>query len=248
MYYNGIVTFDQIDLSNNILNTNQLLQVTSELKNESYADKKQIRTFLNELNHPLYFLDFETMGPAVPVYDLSRPYQQIVFQYSLHVQEDPGGELQHFEYLAKADPDIDPRKDFVKQLIDECGTNGDILVYNISFERGKLNDLKELYPEYAKELESIINRLKDLMIPFKQKWIYKPEMKGSYSIKYVLPALVPELSYKDLEIREGGTASNVFYQMVTGEFKGNQTRQDLLDYCKLDTYAMVRILEELYKL
>ncbi len=105
------------------------------------------------------------------------------------------------------------------------------------------------FPEYTKELSNIIMRLKDLMIPFQQKWYYKPEMKGSYSIKYVLPALVPELSYQDLEIKEGGTASNTFYQMVVGGFKGNipKTRKDLLEYCELDTYAMVKILEELYK-
>jgi len=247
LYYNGIVTFDQIDPANSNLNSNQLLQVTSEVNNESFINKKQIRTFLNELNYPLYYLDFETMGSAVPVYDHSKPYQQLVFQYSLHVQGKLDGELTHFEYLAQTDPDIDPRIGFVKQLIEECGTNGDVIVYNIGFERGKLNDLMMLFPEYTNELTNIIDRLKDLMIPFQQKWYYTPEMKGSYSIKYVLPALVPELSYQNLEIREGGTASNTFYQMVTGEFKGDvtKTRQDLLEYCKLDTYAMVRILDKL---
>ena len=248
LYKNGIITFDQIDLENNNLNTNQLLQVTSELNNETFIDKENIDLFLNELNYPLYYLDFETMSSAVPVYDHSRPYQQLVFQYSLHVQEIIGGVLTHFEYLAEADPKIDSRIGFVKQLIDECGTSGDILVYNISFERGKLNDLMTQFPEYTNQLSSIIARLKDLMIPFQQKWYYTPEMKGSYSIKYVLPALVPELSYDNLAIKEGGMASNTFYQMVIGEFKGYipKTRKDLLEYCKLDTYGMVRILEKLY--
>ncbi len=121
------------------------------------------------------------------------------------------------------------------------------MVYNIGFERGKLNDLIEVFPEYSKELSGIVNRLKDLMIPFQQKWYYTPEMRGSYSIKYVLPALVPELSYNDLPIKEGGTASNTFLSMVNGSFAGDveETRNQLLEYCKLDTFAMVKILEKL---
>ena len=249
LYENGIISFDEIDLEDNPLNGNQILQVTSELNNTTHIDTENIRQFLSELYYPLYYLDFETINPGVPVYNNSRPYQQLVFQYSLHIQNNVGGEVTHREYLAEANPNVDPRDNFVKQLIDDCGTSGDILVYNIGFEKGKLNDLLELYPEHQNQLNNIIDRLKDLMVPFKKKWYYMPEMRGSYSIKAVLPALVPELSYKDLEIQEGGTASNIFYQMVTGEFQGNieQTRIDLLEYCKLDTYAMVKILEKLYE-
>ena len=136
MYNNRIITFDQIDLEYNDLNANQLLQVTSELNGETYIDKDNINRFLNGLSYPLYYLDFETINPAIPIYDNSRPYQQMVFQYSLHVQEKPGRDLKHFEYLAKADPNIDPIIGFVKQLTEECGTSGDVIVYNISFERG----------------------------------------------------------------------------------------------------------------
>ena len=141
----------------------------------------------------------------------------------------------------------DPRIGFIEQLIEDCGTSGDILVYNIGFERGKLNDLIDVFHEYSIELRGIVNRLKDLMIPFQQKWYYTPEMRGSYSIKYVLPALVPELSYNDLDIKEGGTASNTFLSMVNGTFAGDvqKTRRQLLEYCELDTYAMVKILEKL---
>ena len=187
------------------------------------------------------------MTSALPIFDNSRPYQQLVFQYSLHLKN-ISGDLMHREFLAEASPSIDPRIDFVKQLINDFGDSGDILVYNIGFERGKLYDLIEVFPQLEKQINAIIDRLKDLMVPFQQKWYYTPEMKGSYSIKAVLPALVPELSYKNLEIKEGGTASNTFTQMVLGEFKGDiiQTRNDLLAYCKMDTYAMVRILEKLY--
>lgn len=246
LYENGIVSFDQIDLNNSKLNPNQLLQVTSELNNTTYIDRDNITEFLKDFEYPLYYLDFETMTSAVPMFDNSRPYQQLVFQYSLHIQTE-NGELKHREYLAEANPNIDPRINFIKQLINDCGDTGDILVYNIGFERGKLNDLISIFPTYTYEISNIIGRLKDLMIPFQKKWYYTPEMKGSYSIKYVLPALVPELSYQDLEIKEGGTASSIFTQMVNGEFQGNidKTKVDLLEYCKLDTYAMVKILEKL---
>ena len=134
-------------------------------------------------------------------------------------------------------------------MIQDCGTSGDILVYNIGFERGKINDLIDVFPEYLNELSRIANRLKDLMIPFQQKWYYTPEMRGSYSIKSVLPALVPELSYSDLEIKEGGNASNTFLSMANATFEGDveETRRQLLEYCKLDTFAMVKILEKLLK-
>jgi len=245
LYNQGVITLDQIDLGYTDLNPNQVLQVQSEVDGTTHIDIEEIRKFTNGLSYPLYFLDFETIGPAVPKYNGSRPYQQLVFQYSLHIQETLTSEIEHREYLA--DPSQDPRIGFIEQLISDCGTSGDILVYNIGFERGKLNDLIEVFPEYSNELRGIVNRLKDLMIPFQQKWYYTPEMKGSYSIKYVLPALVPELSYNDLEIKEGGTASNTFLSMVNGTFAGDveETRNQLLEYCKLDTFAMVKILEKL---
>ena len=245
LYNQGIITFDQIDLDTTDLNPNQVLQVESELNGTTHVDVDEIRNFTSGLSYPLYFLDFETIGPAVPIYDGSRPYQQLVFQYSLHIQETPTSELEHREYLA--DPSQDPRIGFIEKLIQDCGTLGDILVYNISFERGKLNDLIEVFHEYSNELRGIVNRLKDLMIPFQQKWYYTPEMRGSYSIKSVLPALIPELSYNNLDIKEGGAASNTFLSMVNGTFKGDleEIRRQLLEYCKLDTFAMVRILDKL---
>ena len=245
LYNQGIITLDQIDLGQTDLNPNQVLQIQSEVNGTTHIDIEEIRNFTNGLNYPLYYLDFETIGPAVPKYNGSRPYQQLVFQYSLHIQKISNSEIIHREYLA--DPSQDPRIGFIEQLIRDCGTSGDILVYNIGFERGKINDLIDVFPEYSNELLGIVNRLKDLMIPFQQKWYYTPEMKGSYSIKYVLPALVPELSYNDLEIKEGGTASNTFLSMVNGSFEGDveDTRRQLLEYCKLDTYAMVKILQKL---
>ena len=245
LYNQGVITMDQINLSQIDLNSNQVLQVQSEVNGTTHVNMDEIRNFTRGLCYPLYFLDFETIGPAVPKYNGSRPYQQLVFQYSLHIQETSRPEIIHREYLAN--PIEDPRVGFIEQLIKDCGTSGDIIVYNIGFERGKINDLIIVFPQYSNELRGIVSRLKDLMIPFQQKWYYTPEMKGRYSIKYVLPALVPELSYGDLEIKEGGTASNTFLSMVNGSFEGDieKTRRHLLEYCKLDTFAMLKILDKL---
>ena len=245
LYSKGIITLDQIDLNNTTLNSNQKLQVQSEIQRSVLIDKDKIRIFIDDLNYPLYFLDFETIRSPIPLFENSRPFQQIVFQYSVHIKQTPRSEVDHEEYLAN--PDGDPRIGFVKKIIEDCGTEGDILVYNIGFERSKLVDLIEVFPQYSEKLENIINRLKDLMIPFKKKWYYKPEMRGSYSIKSVLPALTDNLSYDSIEIKEGGTASNTFLQMINKSFKGDEEvkRKQLLVYCKLDTEAMVEILKKL---
>lgn len=227
------------------MNDKQWMQVHSEIRNETYIDKNAIQQFVGDLNYPIYHLDFETFTSAVPIFDGSRPYQQLVFQYSLHIEHEDG-RLEHKEYLAETNGE-DPRIQFIERLIEDCGASGEVLVYNVGFERGKLNDLIEFSPLHTYQIQNIIDRLKDLMIPFQQRWYYTPVMQGSYSIKKVLPALVPELSYKDLNIQEGGTASNTFSQMLQGNFEGDfeQVRKDLLAYCELDTLAMVRILNVL---
>jgi hypothetical protein len=241
----GILQFQDIPKDYE-MGDNQWMQVQSELNQETVINQEGISSFLDGLNYPLYYLDFETFGNAVPILDKSRPYQQLLFQYSLHIQQEPHGDCEHREYLAEVNGP-DPRIGFVKQLIAECGSEGDVLVYSIGFERGKLKNLIELYPEYSEELSAIIARMKDLIIPFQKRHYYVPEMRGSYSIKAVLPALVPDLTYKDLAIQEGQTASNTFAAMMAGTFQGDiaQVRKDLLEYCKLDTWAMVKILEKL---
>ena len=229
------------------LNAKQWMQVDCELKKYNVIQQDAIRKFLSTLNYPLIFLDFETIMPAVPMFDLSRPYQQIPFQYSMHYLGSKGGALQHSEFLAEAKHGIDPRIPFIESLIKDTEKDGDILVYNIAFERTRLNELAAIFPVYAEALQRITARMKDLMIPFEQRHYYTPEMKGSYSIKSVLPALVPALSYKDLEIGSGGLASNSFESLYdeTDSGKIGTIRSNLLKYCELDTLAMVRILEVL---
>ena len=248
LYNLGIIEFHQIttDAEKKYLSEKHSMQVFAELEQRSYVDKKKIKGFVKDLQFPLYFLDFETINTALPLFKNSRPYQQIVFQYSLHWLDNTKSKLKHTEYLAEVNGS-DPRIKFIEQLINDCGKNGDILTYNMTFEKTRLKELSEDFPKHKKALEDIIARLKDLMIPFKERWYYTPEMRGSYSIKYVLPAIVPELSYKSLEIQNGGAAMNIYAQIASGSFKGDleKTKKALLEYCHLDTYAMVRIWEVL---
>lgn len=231
------------------LNANQWQQINCELEQKSIIDKPKIEEFLGKLIYPLYFLDFETFQLAIPKFVNSRPYQQLVFQYSLHKQNSKGGNILHFEFIAETNS-TDPRIFFIKKLIDESGEEGDIIVYNKAFEKARLEELAIDFPEFAEPILKIINRLKDLMIPFRERWYYIPEMKGSYSIKFVLPALVPDFSYTNLEIKDGNTASTTYSSMVQGNYKGDKSKslEALLEYCKLDTLAMVKILQKLFSL
>ena len=244
LYNQGIVNVEDIP-DDCDLNDKQWMQVESERNQESFIDKRAIEKFVNDLEYPIYHLDFETFATAVPVFDGSRPYQQLVFQYSLHIEYEDG-RLEHKEFLAQADG-TDPRIEFISRLIEDCGSSGSVMVYNRGFESGKIEDLIEFSPRHKVALQEIIDRIVDLMVPFRERWYYTPEMQGSYSIKKVLPALVPELSYDNLDIKGGGEASSAFSQMVQGTFDGDidETRKHLLAYCKMDTLAMVEILKEI---
>ena len=247
LYRAGIIKMDNIPESYP-LSSGQRLQINCEKQGRSYIDRETVREFVNSINYPLYYMDFETFNPAIPLFDNSRPYQQITFQYSLHFKECKNGLLQHYEFLGEIGKD--PRRAFIERLLGDIQGEGDILVYSRSFEVTRLNELIRDFPEYENEIQVIISRIKDLMLPFQKKYYYKPEMRGSYSLKAVLPAVVPELNYNGLAISDGGTAMNVFEQLQyeINQEKIRETRRDLLEYCKMDTLAMVRIFEVLEKL
>jgi hypothetical protein len=244
MYKEGIIKLEDIPEVYS-LNKNNKLQLEAYMGGKAITDKDAIKEFISDLNYPLFFMDFETFQPAVPLFDNSRPYQQIPFQYSIHYKESKKGELKHFEFLAE--PGEDPREKFITKLLKDTSAKGDIIVYNKTFEITRLKEIANDYPAYAEQVEERISRINDLMIPFRQKYYYSPEMKGSYSIKAVLPSLIPELSYDELEINEGGLASTAFESLwdETDLMIIAETKEQLLEYCKLDTLAMVRILEKL---
>jgi len=207
-----------------------------------------VRHFLSDIQYPVAHLDFETMQPGIPMFDESRPYQQIPFQYSLHIQDNEHVEPRHYEYLAECHPDIDPRLALIERMIAETKEAKTIFVYWIAFERTRVIELIRDFPQYIEPLNNIIDRMVDMIIPFRRN--YRTEsMKGSASIKKVLPALCPDLSYSSLNIRDGLTAANTFLDLYhcTDSETIEKTRKDLLAYCHLDTLAMVRLFEILRK-
>jgi len=231
------------------LSDKQSLQVEIAKKEDCLIEKDEIRKILGSLEYPLYFLDYETFNPAIPLYDGYIPYQQMPFQYSLHIVDNES-DIKHFEFLAKENKDPIPEmmKSMTEQIPNKGGT---VIVWNKQFEQGRNKEIGEMYPEYKDYMESVNNRVFDLMEIFSKDLYLDYRFKGSASIKKVLPVLVPELSYKELDIQEGLTASISWYEMIFGEkteVERNQIYNNLLKYCELDTLAMVKIREVLEKL
>ena len=244
LYNNGIISMNDIP-DDFRLSNNQRLQIDALRNGQPVIDREAVRAFLDTLNYPLYFFDIETFNPAVPLYGTTRPYQQIPFQFSIHYKKSKRSEPVHREFLAEAGPD--PRPEFIKQFLRCTGEPGDILVYSQAFEVSRLRELARDFPEHANELNNRIDRIKDLIIPFRTKAYYTPGMRGSASIKAVLPELVPDLSYDEMPIGDGGAAMNAYERLIAETDPDNiaQTRKALFEYCKLDTLGMVRLLEEL---
>lgn len=242
----GILLLKDIP-ENEPLTTAQRRQVEGAKHGTTTIDRIALSRWLGELRYPLCHFDFETVMPAVPLFDGTRPYQQLPFQYSVHVQRTPGAEPEHREHLA--DGSGDPREALTQALIRDLEDAGDVLAYNAIFERQRLQELARDLPHHASALHRIMDRVKDLHTPFKAGWYVVPTMNGRTSIKVVLPALVPELSYSDLAVQEGGTASQLFAQLLTGRYMGDaaRLRTDLLAYCGRDTFAMVKVLEVLQR-
>lgn len=247
LYHNGIYSYE--DLLNADIDWKAKEQIEFELydKNDK-IDKEKIKEFMTTLYYPLYFLDFETYQQSIPQYDNIKPYEQIPFQYSLHFIEKEDGELMHKEFLSE--PDIDPRRKLAECLVKDIPKNVCVLAYNMSFEKTVIKNLAELYPDLKEHLLNIRDNIKDLMIPFYNRDYYTKDMQGSYSIKYVLPALFKDderLNYHNLdEIHNGSEAMSAFANMgKLPDADRERIKHNLLKYCELDTYAMVKIWEKL---
>ncbi|MBP9827039.1 DUF2779 domain-containing protein, partial [Candidatus Saccharibacteria bacterium] len=190
----------------------QALQIKATKTNAPLIEYKKIARFLDGLNYPLYFLDYETIGSLVPPFEGMRPYQQLPFQYSLHILESPNGELIHREYLHTKK--TNPAPELAASLRDDIGPVGTVLAWYADFEMGCNNMLADILPEHAAWLTKLNQRVQDLMLPFSSGWYVDKDFYGSASIKKVLPVLVPELSYKDLDIQEGQGAQRLWMSAV----------------------------------
>ena len=173
-------------------------------KRGSRGSARNFRDELRKRKYPLYFMDFvETVSPALPRFPGMRPYDQIPFQWSVHVQRQPGAAPEHFEFLAT--DKSDPRRAFISALCNALGDRGSIVVYHQQFESQRLSDLASWLPEFSSRITKIQRRLWDLL-PIIRNHVYHPAFGGSYSLKSVLPALVPEMSYAGLEVADGQAA------------------------------------------
>ena len=242
LYYQGFLKLDEIP-EGFTLSAGQQLQIKSTLGQEVHIDPEALRNWIGSLQYPLLFMDFECFQPAVPLYEGSRAFQQVPFQFSVHRIREHGADLEHTSFIG--DPLPEPRLDFLGALLKATAGTGTVLAYNQSFEISRLKDLALQFPEYKEPIAELIGRIRDLMEPFQQKWYYAPGMQGSYSIKMVLPALVPDLSYAGMAIADGQAASYAFESLMyeQDDEKKTKIKTDLLAYCNLDTEAMVRVWE-----
>jgi len=228
------------------LSDKQSIQVLCHKTGMPHIDKKGIRDFLDTLEYPLYFLDFETINPAIPAYDHSRPFEALPFQYSLYIVKDKNAEPERHAYLAPGDKD--PREEILKQLKTLLGSSGSVIAYNAIFEKTTLRHASEAYPEYQSWVSSLEERIADLLTPFRGFLYYHPDQAGSASLKNVLPAMTKS-SYEDMEIAEGNMASIEYCRVTFGKNVGEEERQRvraaLEKYCDLDTKGMIDIVESL---
>jgi len=229
----------------------QQKQVNVAQRGTPSIDGEGIAVFLATFKYPLSFIDYETYPSAIPRFDGYHPYNQIPFQFSLHIVEKPGTEAVHSEFLytGKECPD----ESFAQALLAQVPKSGSVLVWNQKFEKGINSQVAERLPEYKTFMERLNSRVIDLIDPFagKNQTFVHPDFRGSASIKAVLPVLAPHLSYKKLHIQEGGTASNTWNEIVTDVYDAEERDMKikaLKEYCHLDTLAMVEVWKYLDRL
>lgn len=228
------------------LSTKQRQQVAIAQEDEIILKRGSIRKAMKKLVYPLYYLDYESFSFVVPPQEGYKTYQQMVFQYSLHVQEKLGGPLVHYEYLLRSKTASVAH--LIKNMQTQIGDSGSVIVWNKSFEKGRNTEMGNLFPAYQPFLESVNERLYDLRVPFQKGHYQHPDFKGKTSLKSVLPVLAPSISYNDLAIQNGMIATIKWHHATDGRMDEKTqaaTFENLLKYCELDTLAMVKILEVL---
>lgn len=242
----GISTVHEIPIDFPLSSTQK--RVVEAVRSEKPYIGDQLGSVIDELKYPLFFMDFETHFPAIPRYSGLRPFDHYPFQWSVHIQQAPGADLDHVEYLAT--DAADGRARFVEQLLgvlESAGGQGHIVVYNAGFENQRLDELAAFSPDHEPRIRAVQDRIWDLLTVIRSHY-YHPEFQGSYSIKKVLPALVPAMSYEHMEIGEGSLAAIMFARMIhpdTDPGEKGQIEAALRAYCQQDTLAMYRVLEAL---
>lgn len=249
LYDQGILSIEDIPEDFHF-GQNASLQIKHHNSQEIKIDKLKIKEFLQTIEYPINFFDFETFQNTIPRFDGQRSYAQMPFQYSLHILHEDGW-LEHKEFLG--DENTDPRKALVHQMLQDITPTGSIAAFSQGFEKGQIKNLAYAHSDMVDPLLALNERFIDIAYPFQKKYYYDPKFNGGFSIKVVLPTLFPdnpELDYKKLEIQNGGMAMEIFANLylVEEKEKREEIRKNLLAYCRLDTLAMVRIWERLHQI
>ena len=230
------------------LSRQQQIQRECVITGKTHAEKEEIRLFLDTLKYPLHYLDFETIAPAIPIYDGMRPYQATPFQFSLHIVENDKSTLAHHSFLAEGTED--PRPRILYQLQSLLGSEGSIIAYNAGFEEGVLRELVEAFPQYTHWLPGILARMVDLLSPFANFHYYDASQKDTASLKKVLSAMTGK-GYEEMSIGDGMDASIAYARITYGSATDEEiarVRANLIEYCKLDTEGMIWVVNELKRL
>ena len=192
-------------------------------------------------------MDIEVMMPVVPVFEGTQPFQQIPFLFSVHsltaVDAVPG----HTLFIAEVNQD--PRIEFIQQLIAATKDYSSVVVYDEQMEKSVINRLAQDYPEYKKELAALTQKIIDFAVPFQQQWYYRAEMKGSFSLKNIFPALCQDSTFENLAINSGVQAMYAYLdiQQESDLFKVAEVKGQLSEYCQTDTLALMKVFCELYR-
>ena len=247
-FYNQYKSYKVEDIPSDYkLSIKEIIDRQAYLTQQIHVEPQQIKNWLNLLEYPLYYLDYETAQLAIPLFDESKPYSQIPFQFSLHIQEKQGGELKHISFLHKEK--TDPRRALAEYLVKHCGKKGSVVVYNQTFEKSRNAELADLFPDLRKAILAINDRIVDQLIPFRERALYHYKQHSSASIKHVLPAFT-KLSYDDMEVHNGGEAKDRYLAFMQGKLTLAEEKalfDGLEAYCGQDTYAMVKLMDVLYK-
>lgn len=249
LYNQGITQLNQIQEDIELTKT-QRIQVQAEKTQSPYVDKEKIQHFINKIQYPVYYLDFETINPQIPIYPNSRPYHHVPFMFSLHILESPdSNQLKHTDYIQN-NPE-DPRKSILTLLSQIVGNQGSILCFNDYFEKNCIREALEFYPEFKTWFESILPRFLDLSQPFRNFDYYSPKQKGSGSLKDILPAMTG-ISHSHLKVKNGHNANLTYLELVKqnlfGTPESDKVLEELKEYCRMDTYALYLIQRSLEKI
>jgi len=228
--------------------TGMALVLKAHEEGKKNVNRAELQRFVNTIEWPVRHIDFETIMPAIPKFDGTSPFQQIPFQFSVHLQERPNSPGFHHDFLHE--DTTDPRRAFAEALIEAAGDKGSVVVYNKSFEAGRVHELAHAFPDLADDLNAISKRMVDIMVPFQKRWLYHPAQKVSYSLKAVLPAFTDDTAYRSLQVSDGGAAMRLYEDILDGEIVGRSRQtayKNLRRYCCQDTMATKKLLDMIYR-